>query len=313
MKIAFAGTPDFAAQHLKGLLNQGVTISLVISQPDKPGKRGKKLVPSPVKVLATEKGIPLIQPEKFVASDLEPHSIDLLVVVAYGQILRQSLLDTPTHGCINVHGSLLPRWRGAAPIQRAIEAGDSETGVCIMQMDAGLDTGPVFLERKTAIDPAETSADLSARLVDLGVAGLIQVFEQIENQSSTPQPQIEGGATYAKKIDKAEAAIDWTESAQTLRAKIHALNPDPVCYCQLTHEDKPLRVKIHHVDNILPCKGISPGQVISVQPEGVLVATGQDALLIDKLQLPIGKGSVLTGRDILNSRADIVHSGVIFT
>ncbi len=313
MKIIFAGTPDFAANHLAGLLAHGIEISTVITQPDKPGKRGKRLIPSPVKVLAEAHQIPVLQPEKFQADDVAGFSPDLMIVVAYGQILRQSLLDTPTHGCINVHASILPRWRGAAPIQRAIEHGDQETGVCIMQMDAGLDTGPVLFSATTPIDPSDTSADLSPRLVALGITGLIAVIEDIEQGRLAPQPQSDDGATYAKKILKHEARIDWQLPATVIRNKIHAFNPDPICFSEIEHEGKTLRTKLHKVCEVNPNHQGSPGEVLAVTAAGVEVATGNGSLTIELLQLPLGKGSVLTGRDILNARSDILHAGVRFT
>ncbi len=316
MNIAFAGTPEFAAQHLSGLLKQGVNICAVVSQPDKPGKRGKKLIPSPVKLVAEEHRIPLLQPEKFSAEDLAPYEPDLLIVVAYGQILRQDLLDTPTHGCINVHGSLLPRWRGAAPMQRAIEAGDSETGVCIMQMDAGLDTGPVFETLTTPIDPSDTCDDLSNRLIELGVRGLVNVIQQICEGEAKAVVQIEDGINYAKKIQKAEAEIDWNLSCEAIRNKIHAFNPDPICFSNLQttlqNTDQNLRVKLHHVAEVFPNETGNPGEILDVRPEGVLIATGQGALIVDKIQLPFRKGSVLSGRDVLNARSDILYPGVKF-
>lgn len=313
MNIIFAGTPEFAANHLQGLLKQGVAISAVITQPDKPGKRGKQLVPGAVKILAESHQIPVLQPAKLSAADLQKLQPDLLIVVAYGQILRQDLLDTPTHGCINVHGSILPRWRGAAPIQRAVESGDAETGICIMQMDAGLDTGPVLYEARTTIQPTDTSGDLALRLADLGIQGLLHVLAEIEAGSSNPIPQLEAGATYAKKILKSEAKLNWVNSAVTLRNKIHAFNPDPVCYCELTHEAKTLRVKLHRA-SVLPGAGQgAPGEILKVTPQGVEVATADGNLLIEQLQLPLGKGSVLTGRDILNARKDMIYPGIRFT
>ena len=313
MNIVFAGTPEFAAQHLQGLLAHGISISRVISQPDKPGKRGKKLVPTPVKVAAEDHGITVIQPKKLAVDDITPLQADLLIVVAYGQILRQNLLDAPTFGCINVHGSLLPRWRGAAPIQRAIEAGDTETGVCIMKMDAGLDTGPVYLEMKTDIQPTDTSGDVSQRLVKLGVEGLIQVIGQLEDGSAHAIPQVEDGATYAKKILKSEALIDWSQPAEQIRNQIHAFNPDPICFSSLDHEGKSLRVKFIRAAQILKrTEERTPGEIIGVSRDGILIATGSDDLFIEKLQLPLGKGSILSGQDILNSRSDIVFPGAKF-
>lgn len=313
MKIVFAGTPEFAANHLAGLLEQGTPISAVVSQPDKPGKRGKKLVPSPVKVLAETHNIPVLQPKKFQAEDIADLKPDLMIVVAYGQILRQSLLDTPTHGCINVHASILPRWRGAAPIQRAIEHGDKETGVCIMQMDAGLDTGPVLYSATTPIEPGDTSADLSVRLVTLGLRGLKTVITEIEQGRLKPEPQTETGATYASKILKHEAQIDWQMSAIEIRNKIHAFNPDPICFSEISHDGKPLRTKLHKVCAVDLDQSGTPGEILGVSQKGVEVATAKGSITIELLQLPLGKGSILNGRDILNARTDILHAGARFT
>lgn len=308
MNIVFAGTPTFAAQHLAGLLKAGVTISGVVTQPDKAGKRGKKLVPSPVKTLALEHGIPLIQPSKVSTADLEPFTPDLLVVVAYGQILRQDLLDLPTHGCINVHGSLLPRWRGAAPIQRAIEAGDTRTGICIMQMDAGLDTGPVLLEASTPIEPEDTAASLSDRLSILGINGLLEVLNQITGGQLQPKPQPKDG-TYAKKINKQEARIDWTDKAANICRKIQAFNPEPICFCECQNGGSLLRVKLYDCEAGGQQQTAIPGSILEVSSLGVLVATGEGALLLKRIQIPLGKGSILTGRDIQNSRTDIFYVG----
>lgn len=308
MNIVFAGTPTFAAQHLSGLLKAGITIKGVVTQPDKAGKRGKKLVPSPVKTLALEHGLAVIQPNKVSTIDLEPFAPDLLVVVAYGQLLRQDLLDLPTHGCINVHGSLLPRWRGAAPIQRAIEAGDSHTGICIMQMDAGLDTGPVLLEASTPIELVDTAASLSDRLSILGINGLLEVLNQVAEGQLQPKPQPKDG-TYAKKINKREARIDWSDKAVNICQKIQAFNPDPVCFCECQNGNSLLRVKVYDCEATSQQQTAAPGSILEVSPHGISVAAGEGTLLLKRLQIPLGKGSILTGRDIQNSRTDIFYVG----
>ncbi|MFT4796639.1 MAG: methionyl-tRNA formyltransferase [Candidatus Azotimanducaceae bacterium] len=311
MNIVFAGTPEFAARHLAGLIQAGITISTVITQPDKPGKRGKKLIPSPVKSLALDHRLTVLQPLKITAEDLASLKPDLLIVVAYGQILKQDLLDLPTHGCINVHGSLLPRWRGAAPIQRAIQAGDQESGICIMQMDAGLDTGDVLLAAKTTIDLTDTAATVAERLTLLGIEGLITVITQIEQQQLKPEPQPNEG-TYAKKIKKQEAKIDWAEPASTIVRKVQAFNPEPVCFSECPHGDSNIRVKVYESEIVATGHQATPGTVINVSAEGVTVAAGTNQVLIKRLQLPLGKGRILDGRDVLNSRTDILYVGAKF-
>ena len=308
MNIVFAGTPEFAARHLAGLVQAGITISAVITQPDKPGKRGKKLVPSPVKSFALDHQLTVLQPQKITAEDLAAFQPDLLIVVAYGQILKQDLLDLPTYGCVNVHGSLLPRWRGAAPIQRAIQAGDRESGICIMQMDAGLDTGDVLLEARTTIEPADTAASLAERLTGLGIDGLLTVLTQIEQQQLKPWSQPDEG-TYAKKIKKQEAKIDWAEAASDIISKVHGFNPEPVCFSECAHGDSSIRIKIYECELVTIKHQVVPGTIVSASTAGITVAAGTDQVLIKRLQLPLGKGSILSGRDIQNSRTDILYVG----
>lgn len=309
MKIVFAGTPDFAAQHLTGLIDAGLSISAVVTQPDKPGKRGKKLVPCAVKQAAESHGLEVLQPKKVSAADLSPFSPDLLIVVAYGQLLREDVLALPTHGCINVHGSLLPRWRGAAPIQRAIEAGDKTTGVCIMQMDPGLDTGPVLLRREITIDANDTAGVLSDKLAQAGIVGLLNIIDQVESNTLDPEVQPEEG-TYAKKISKHEARINWKESAANIVNKIHAFNPDPICFTMCPVPDGEIRLKLYNCEAIDKAHTKTPGQIIDVSTEGVTVVAGSGLVRVSRLQLPLGKGSILTGRDIQNSRTDILFPGV---
>jgi len=309
LKILFAGTPVFAASHLSGLLNLGVNIVGVITQPDKPGKRGKKPIPSEVKKLALQHELPLIQPEKLKVSDLERFDADLLIVVAYGQILRQSVLDYPKHGCINVHGSLLPRWRGAAPIQRAILEGDSETGICIIQMDKGLDTGNILARRVQKLDQKLCSADLIKSMPELGVKALAEVLDQISKNTLSPIVQTEDGACYAHKIEKKEANCPWQLSNVQIHRMIRAFNPEPICFTYLTD----LRVKIYEASLHFDSSAMGePGEILDVSKKGILVACGEGSILLKRIQLPLGKGSILNGSDILNARSDLVFVGATF-
>lgn len=312
MKVLFAGTPTFASLHLLGLLESKINIVGVITQPDKAGKRGKKTIPSEVKKLALSKALPIIQPDKLTAADIAPFSPDLLVVVAYGQILRQAVLDLPSFGCINVHGSLLPRWRGAAPIQRAILEGDSETGICIIQMDKGLDTGDILTQRNVPISNTTNSDELIGTLSQLGIEALIDVIHQIENQSLRPLLQTEDGMTYAQKIDKAEARCLWEASSKEIDRKVRAFHPDPICFTYLGD----LRIKIYQAKvhtQELKKPNESPGTVLELSKKGILVACGQGAILLERVQLPLGKGSILNGSDILNARSDLIFAGARFT
>jgi methionyl-tRNA formyltransferase len=325
LKILFAGTPEFAATHLKGLLafTQATDneIVAVITQPDKPGKRGKQPIPSEVKKIAQAAGIPCEQQPKLRFTDIEGYQADLLIVVAYGQILRADLLNGPRFGCINVHGSLLPRWRGAAPIQRAIEAGDSQTGINVIQMDKGLDTGDILYSKAIAIEATTTAKSLSDDLARLGIEGLLAVISQIEQNMLQPIKQTDLDAVYAHKIEKEEAKIDWSKTNHEISAKIRAFYPDPICFSQLGQH----RVKFHSVnppeqaldqapnnDGGTNIKS-TPGTVIKVTKKGVLIACGSGCISINKLQIPIGKGSILSGADILNARSDIIYPGVVFS
>jgi len=308
LKILFAGTPEFAASHLSGLLDQGVNIIGVITQPDKPGKRGKKPLFSDVKKLALHQKIPLIQPEKLRLNDLEPFDADVLIVVAYGQILTQAVLEYPQYGCINVHGSLLPRWRGAAPIQRAILAGDIETGICIIQMDKGLDTGDVLARRVQILDQGLNSGDLIRAMPKLGIEALTEVLDQMTSNTLSPIPQSETGVCYAHKIEKKEANCHWQLSNDQVDRMIRAFNPDPVCFTNLGD----LRVKIYTAAIHSDSNTGEPGEILNVSKKGVVVACGEGSVLLTRIQLPLGKGSILNGSDILNSRSDLVFAGAIF-
>lgn len=312
LKVIFAGTPDFAAAHLKGLLDNGITPIAVITQPDKPGKRGKKPVFSEVKKLAVSHDLTILQPAKLTTEALAEYPADLMVVVAYGQILRTPVLSFPRLGCINVHASLLPRWRGAAPIQRAILAGDKHSGVCIMQMDKGLDTGDVLSRVTVPIAATDNSDQLASKLINAAIPDLVGVIAQLEQGTAEPVKQIEAGMTYAKKIDKQEAQCNWSASSDTITQQIRGFNPDPVCFTQLGE----LRVKLYEAvtePEFIPATVSQPGEILEVTKKGVLVACAGGAVRVKKLQLPLGKGSILSGADILNARSDIIHPGAVFS
>ncbi|MGE4367516.1 methionyl-tRNA formyltransferase [Thermomonas sp.] len=303
MRIVFAGTPEFAVPCLRAAAARGEVVA-VYTQPDRPAGRGRDLTPSPVKREAVQRGIPVHQPENFRSAEakatLRALQPDLMVVVAYGLILPQSVLDIPVHGCWNVHASLLPRWRGAAPIQRAIEAGDTRTGVCLMRMEKGLDTGPVLLAQATEIGPEDTGGTLHDRLAALGArvlgdglgllrAGLLPV----------PQPQPETGVTYAHKLDKVEARLDWSQPAAQLASKVRAFHPWPVAEAQLAGE----RVRIHAALALDEAHAAAPGSVLRAGREGIDIACGQGVLRILTLQREGGRP--VSAQDYRNARRDV--------
>lgn len=301
MKIIFAGTPDFAATHLQALIRQHDIVA-VYTQPDRPAGRGKKLTVSPVKLLAAQNNLDVYQPQSL--KDAEQQAIlarlqaDIMVVVAYGLILPQVILDTPRLGCINVHGSILPRWRGAAPIQRAVEAGDNETGITIMQMDAGLDTGAMLSISRCTIDTDETSGSLYDKLAALGGPTLLGTLDKIEAGTAVATAQDNDQSTYAKKIDKIEALINWLESAAIIDRRIRAFNPFPAAYTEIGGQ----RVKIWGAQ-VAPEQQASPGQILAADNNGLLVACGQGCLLLTEIQLA-GK-SRMPVSEILRSRAEL--------
>ena len=309
MKVLFAGTPAFAARHLSGLLASGVNIVGIITQPDRAGKRGKKPVPSDVKLVALDKNLALVQPSRLSLDEIKKFNADLLIVVAYGQILKTDVLSAPALGCINVHASLLPRWRGAAPIQRAIMAGDRETGICIMQMNEGLDTGKILNRKVVPITSTDTSLSLADKLVPLGIEALLETITGLASGTVIPNSQLTDGTCYASKITKAEAACRWQRPAEQIERNIRAFNPDPICYTFLGE----MRVKLHQA-SILESHNPHglPGEILSVTKKGVTVQCGEGVLLLQRLQLPIGKGSILTGADIINARSDFIHPGAVF-
>ena len=284
MKVIFAGTPDFAAAALKAIAAAGFEIPLVLTQPDRPKGRGMQLAPSPVKQAALELGLRVAQPEKLrnnaeALQMLKEVEADVMVVAAYGLILPQDVLDTPKHGCLNIHASLLPRWRGAAPIQRAIEAGDAETGVCIMQMDIGLDTGGVVSEHRYAIQPSDTANEVHDALMNLGAAAIVADLQQLKTEGrlkSVKQP--EEGVTYAQKLSKEEARIDWNESAAVIERKIRAFNPVPAAWVE--YQGKPM--KIWRAEAV--AQQGRAGEVLSCSSDGLIVACGANALKITELQ-----------------------------
>ncbi|MEQ9021179.1 MAG: methionyl-tRNA formyltransferase [Pseudomonadales bacterium] len=310
MRIVFAGTPEFAAHHLSALIESSHNIVGVYTQPDRPAGRGKKLLPSAVKQLALEQGLPVYQPPNFKNTtdidELASLEADVMVVVAYGLILPEAVLKTPLSGCINVHASLLPRWRGAAPIQRAIEAGDSESGVTIMQMDQGLDTGDMLAKESCAIESRDTAAHLHDKLVDIGKAVLLDTLKQIETGQFHLEPQDDSRATYAHKIQKSEALLDWSMNATTLDRKIRAFNPFPVCYSELGGQ----RIKIHQAFVLETNSSSQPGEIIATSSQGLDVQTGRGTLRIERLQMP-GK-KVLPVADILRGYADLFQPGALF-
>ncbi len=305
MKIIFAGTPDFAATHLQALINDGQhEIVAVYTQPDRPAGRGKKLTASPVKLIADQHGLRVCQPVSLKQTAeqkiLRALNADIMVVVAYGLILPQAVLDAPKLGCINVHGSILPRWRGAAPIQRAIESGDRETGVTIMQMDAGLDTGAMLSITPCAIADDETSGSLYLRLAELGPPALLKALEKLNQGTAVAIVQDNHQSTYAAKINKAESLIDWAQDAATLDRRIRAFNPFPAAYSLVDGQ----RLKIWSAEVADEAISGKPGQIIRADNQGLLICCGQNGLLLKEIQLA-GK-SRMPVAEILKSRADLL-------
>ena len=302
LRIIFAGTPDFAARHLDALLSSGHKVVGVFTQPDRPAGRGKKLMPSPVKVLGEEHGLPIFQPASLrpqenqqLVADL---NADVMVVVAYGLILPKAVLDMPRLGCVNVHGSLLPRWRGAAPIQRSLWAGDAETGVTIMKMDVGLDTGDMLYKLACPITNEDTSATLYDKLANLGPQGLIETLQQLADNTATPEVQDDALVTYAEKLSKEEAQLDWSLSAAQLERCIRAFNPWPMSWMMI--DDQP--VKVWKASVIDGDTSEEPGTIIEASKQGIQVATAKGILNLESLQ-PAGK-KAMSAQDLLNSRRE---------
>ncbi|AML56627.1 methionyl-tRNA formyltransferase [Serratia rubidaea] len=302
LRIIFAGTPDFAARHLDALLSSGHQVVGVFTQPDRPAGRGNKLTPSPVKVLAQQHQLPVFQPKSLrpeenqhLVADLKA---DVMVVVAYGLILPKAVLDMPRLGCINVHGSLLPRWRGAAPIQRALWAGDRETGVTIMQMDVGLDTGDMMHKIACPIEATDTSASLYDKLAELGPQGLLATLQQMADGTAQREVQDEALVTYAEKLSKEEARLDWRLSAAQLERCVRAFNPWPISY--FTVDEQP--VKVWQAQALAGGNGAEPGTILQADKHGIQVATAEGILCLTQLQ-PAGK-KPMSAQDLLNSRRE---------
>lgn len=307
MRLVFAGTPEFAATILAALLDSGHPVVNVYTQPDRPAGRGRRLKASLVKTLAVRNHIPVSQPESLrsqeSAAALAAHSPDVMVVAAYGLLLPPGILSVPTYGCINVHASLLPRWRGAAPIQRAILAGDDETGVSIMQMDKGLDTGGVLRAARLKIRSKDTAGTLSQRLARLGATTLLETLEQLSYGPLEATPQDDTEATLAPRVEKSEAELDWSQDADALERKIRAFNPWPVAFTQLPGADDPVARRLR-VWQAQPCPGrndrAAPGTVLTAGAEGIAVAAGDGVLLLREVQVPGSR--VMNAADLLNAR-----------
>lgn len=323
LRIVFAGTPEFAAAHLRALLDSRHRVIGVYTQPDRPVGRGKKYVPGPVKTLADEHQVPVFQPltlkdpaDQQGLAELQP---DLMVVVAYGLILPPAVLAIPRLGCINVHASLLPRWRGAAPVQRAIEAGDEVSGVTIMEMEEGLDTGPMLAVSECAITQGETGGSLHDKLALIGPGLLLETIEQLAQGAAVPRIQDHTQAGYAPKLSKAEGAVDWAASALEIDRKVRAFNPFPVAYCMLevklkdANRRERLRIwagtALEQEDDTRPEGAALPGSIIAVDENGILVTCGEGVYRIEEVQMPGRKR--LPVSEILKSRAELFVAGVV--
>lgn len=314
LRIIFAGTPEFSVAPLQALLDSEHEIVGVYTQPDRPAGRGRKLTASPVKALALLHNLPVFQPENFKTAEtceqLASLKADVMVVVAYGLILPKAVLEMPTYGCLNIHASLLPRWRGAAPIQRAIEVGDAQSGVTIMQMDSGLDTGEMLHKVVTEITPEDNAQALHDRLSRLGSHALMETLSAVQSQALQPAKQDESLVTYAHKLSKAEAEIDWHQSAGSIVRKIQAFNPWPVAFTQF--QEHPLRIgqakqlstsELAELTQYVDEKVLSqnrPGLVLSINKEGVVIMTGTQPILLQQMQ-PTGK-KMMSAYDFALSR-----------
>jgi methionyl-tRNA formyltransferase len=299
LNIVFAGTPEFAVSSLKAINESRHTVTAVYTQPDRPAGRGRKLQPSPVKEYALAQGLNVFQPNNLKnpedVKQLAALQADVMVVVAYGLILPQAVLEIPRLGCLNVHASLLPRWRGAAPIQRAIEAGDKTTGVTIMQMDAGLDTGAMLNKKEIPIGEKDTAATLHDRLAELGAEALLEVLDKLEQGTIVGEPQNDKDTTYAKKLDKAEAEIDWSLPAEVLARKVRAFNPWPSANCRLNNK----RLRILNAKAVAENRvDADKGTVCKIDDDTFSVHTGDGCLCISRVQLEGGRAQ--TAREFLN-------------
>jgi methionyl-tRNA formyltransferase len=311
LRIIFAGTPDFAASHLQAMLDAKLNIVAVYTQPDRPAGRGNKLTASAVKKLALKYNLPVFQPESLknenAQSELKDINADLMVVVAYGLILPKQVLDAPTLGCINVHGSILPKWRGAAPIQRAIWAGDDETGVTIMQMDEGLDTGDMLSVHRIPIEPTDTSALLYQKLAELGPKALVNDLNRFAALKPTKQDNTQ--ASYAAKLSKTEAILDWQMPAQQLERNVRAFNPWPMAW--FNYQDKPIKVWKSHTENFNENEQglVAAGKILSYDKNGLRIATSNGILVITELQLSGKKAQAIS--QLVNGQPNLFTAGDI--
>lgn len=313
LNIIFAGTPDFAAKHLQALLDSEHNVIAVYTQPDKPAGRGKKLQAGPVKQLAEAHNIPIYQPKSLRKEDaqaeLKALNADVMVVVAYGLILPKVVLSAPRLGCLNVHGSILPRWRGAAPIQRAIWAGDKQTGVTIMQMDEGLDTGDMLHKVYCDILPQETSADLYNKLAEIAPPALIEVLNDLENDRFFAEKQDDSQSNYAEKLSKEEAKLNWSLSAAQLERNIRAFNPWPIAYFNTEDRDgNSQTLKVYQAE-VLPHQDKPAGTILGADKSGIQIATAEGVLNLQQLQ-PAGK-KPMSAQDLLNGRAEWFQIGKV--
>lgn len=311
LRIIFAGTPEFAAEHLKILLGSRHQVIAVYSQPDRPAGRGKKLTASPVKEVALANNIPVYQPLNFKTpesiAELSDLKADLMVVVAYGLILPKAVLDAPRLGCINVHASILPRWRGAAPIQRAIEAGDKETGVTIMQMDVGLDTGDMLIKAFCPILPEDTGGSLHDKLIGIGSPALLEALDQLQAGTTKPEKQDDSLSNYAPKLSKEEAALNWLLSAKELERRVRAFNPFPVAYTKPAGADDTQRIRVWSAIASDKTAATKPGIISQINEQGLWVACVEGQLILEQLQLP-GKKAMKIG-EILRGHPDLFKVG----
>ncbi|WP_136248007.1 methionyl-tRNA formyltransferase [Halomonas borealis] len=311
LRVIFAGTPDFAAESLAALLASAHRVVAVYTQPDRPAGRGRKLTPSPVKALALDHALPVYQPASLKApeaqAELAALEADIMVVVAYGLILPKAVLDTPRLGCVNVHASLLPRWRGAAPLQRAVEAGDSESGVTLMQMDEGLDTGAMLHVARTPITATTTGGTLHDTLAAQGGQALVETLDALAGDGLAATPQPEEGVTYAAKLSKAEAELDFHADAEVLAARIRAFNPWPVAWCALGDD----RLRLLMADAAPGDRHAAPGTLLAGEDDALCIACGEQGdqvLRITRAQLPGGKP--LDVRELLKARAERFAPGI---
>jgi methionyl-tRNA formyltransferase len=307
VRIIFAGTPEFAAAHLRALFDAKHEVVAVYTQPDRPAGRGKKLTASAVKSLAQANNIPVEQPPSLKSADalstLQSYNADVMIVVAYGLLLPKAVLDTPKYGCINVHGSLLPKWRGAAPIQRAIWAGDEQTGIAVMQMDEGLDTGDVLLEKSIPIQLIDTSASVYRKLAELGPSVLLECIAQLSVNNLRPQQQDNRLASYAKKLSKVEAKCDWHLSCHQLSRNVRAFNPWPMAWFEHQHQ----QLKIHTADAIETAHKYPVGSIVSYDKDGLNIACRDGLLSVTELQLPGKKAQKV--KQMVNGNASLFSVG----